>query len=138
MMGAEKNPMRRWLVAAGIIVSLLGLVHNALVFNVFATGFESLKPQDKNSAIWLFLVTGTAVFFAGLAILYPALQKERSARRTALKTAFGAWVFLALIMTSAVPFMPKNPGAYAGLVVMVFAFVVLISCHRRIQKERGA
>ena len=114
----------RWVLVAGILIAVLGLIHDAATFVIFG---DVGKPYDGKvlASIFTFVATGAAVIFVGLLTVYSSFGLERS-EKWAWTVAKGVGMFMIPFGLGAVATMPDNPFAYIGLVAAILEVIPLL------------
>lgn len=115
-MNTQKTRGTRWIQLAGWLTFGLGVIHVAATPLVFPLSTDLLADPAQLSALYMFEMTGIAVIFSGLLILY-AVRGWKSGARWAWHTCLGAGIFLLLLGAGAILTMPGNPFAYLSAII---------------------
>ena len=93
------------LIFTGILTVMLGTAHN------FAPLFMKSIRFNEAGDLWLFEVTGTAILFAGLLVIFAAMGLRKD-KGMAFAVGVGSGIFLLVIGISANIMIPTNWGAW--------------------------
>jgi len=114
----SKTRGTRWIRLAGWLTLLLGSIHIAATPFVYTLSASLFADPDALSALYMFEMTGIAVIFTGLLIIY-ASKGWQNGQCWAWHVCLGAGVFLLLLGLGAVLGMPDNPFAYLSLIIAI-------------------
>lgn len=117
-----------WVLAAGILIAILGMIHNAATKEVYYSGYDKLPMHHGWVFIYMFVVVGTAGIFAGGLVIYCSFGLRRSEKWSWI-IALGVGVFMLTLAGGAVMVMPGNPFAYIGLALAILEILPLIVYH---------
>jgi hypothetical protein len=108
----------RWVQVAGWLTIILGAIHIAATPLIFPMSASLFADPELLSSLYMFVMTGIAVAFAGWLVIY-ASRGWRQGQRWAWHVCLGAGIFLLLLGAGAVLTMPDNPFAYLSLVIAI-------------------
>lgn len=120
----RRNRGSQWVLIAGILTVLLGLIHVAATPVIFSTMSDQLSAADKLTFLYMYIATGAAVIFVGWLIMYGS-RGLRTSERWAWITTLAAGVFMSLLGIGAILAMSDNPFAYLTLVFAALELVPL-------------
>jgi magnesium-transporting ATPase (P-type) len=126
-----------WVLAAGILIAILGMIHNAATKEVYYSGYDKLPLHHGWVFIYMFLLVGTAVVFAGGLVVYCSFGLRRS-ERWSWSIALGVGVFMVILVSGAVMVMPGNLFAYIGLALALMEILPLIIFHKEFTNSPGS
>ena len=116
-----------WVLIIGILIIILGLIHNAATSIVFHMGsFEKLPKEDGLVFIYMYVATGTAVIAAGLLTIYCSFALKKS-ERMAWTITIAVCIFMILLGIGAIITMTDNPFAYIMLVLPLLEIIPLLN-----------
>ena len=125
----------RWVLIAGILIALLGLIHIAATPYIYPSFAMQLAAGHEFVFLYMFIATGIAVIFIGLLIMYCSrgLKTNEPWART---IALAAGLFMLILGICAVLAMAGNPFAY---LTVVFSIVELLPLwlYRRELRQKG-
>lgn len=114
-----------WVLAAGVLIVILGMIHNAATKDVYYSGYDKLPLHHGWVFIYMFLAVGTAVIFAGGLVIYCSFGLRRSERWSWI-IALAVGVFVVILGSGAMIIMPGNPFSYIGLALAILEILPLI------------
>lgn len=117
-----------WVLVAGILIAILGMIHNAATKEVYYSGYDKLPTHHGWVFIYMFLAVGTVMIFAGGLVIYCSFGLRRSERWSWI-ISLGVGVFVVILVSGAVMVMPGNPFAYIGLALAILEIIPLILFH---------
>jgi uncharacterized membrane protein HdeD (DUF308 family) len=120
----RRNRGSQWVLIAGILTVLLGLIHVAATPVIFSTMSDQLSAADKLTFLYMYIATGAAVIFVGWLVMYGS-RGLRTSERWAWITTLAAGVFMSLLGIGAILAMSDNPFAYLTLVFAALELVPL-------------
>jgi hypothetical protein len=110
-----------WAMIGGVLVALLGLVHNLGTMDVFhGYGFDRLPSLQGRAFIYMFAGVGLAWIFAGL-LLFASGRGLRRGASWAWPLGTATAVFMLIYAIGAILIMPDNPPAWLILGCAVVA-----------------
>lgn len=100
-----------WVMIGGVLVGLLGLVHNLAAMDVFHSyGFDRLSSLAGRGFIYMFIGVGTAWVFAGL-LLFASGRGLRGGAPWAWPVGFASAFLMVLFGVGAMVIMPENSAS---------------------------
>lgn len=118
-----------WVLTAGMLIMVLGVVHNVTTGLAYHEGLERVPLADARSFIYLFVGTGTVVSFTGLLVVYAAWGL-RHTERWAFTAALVGGAIVALV--GVVALVALSTGVLPSLFVLAgLAVLVPLLRHRR-------
>lgn len=118
--------LRSWILFSGIVISIIGLVHNSFAPGMYKSLLTIEPLKDKAPGfVYFFVFAGTAFLFAGLLTIYSSTGLK-NADRWAVIIAVGSAIFVALGALSAVIFAKfENPLIYVTALCGVSNIILL-------------
>lgn len=99
-----------WAMTSGILVIVLGIIHNLGVAEAYSYGFDKLPSLIWRGFKYMYLGVGTAWIFAGF-FLIASSRGLRRGTSWAWPLGFSTAVLMLLFGVGAMILMPDNPPA---------------------------
>jgi len=115
----------------GVIVILLGIIHNIATFTpIIETGFECVPAESHLTLVFFSLGTGTATLMSGILIIMlgNAIKAGAKKVRGALHLTVSFLLFISVV---AVICGTKNPFAYIMLIIAISEIIIVYNLRQK-------